>query len=274
MPKMVDISVEKYTDAKVCTITVDNKELFWVRMHDVQEGLGVKNMSDLVRKKIHGIFETKYHTKDQIRKYKRCEKDLDNNSNATFVYVRSDLMSRIIKNCRGEKRRGENKIGDLRRKLGFRLNDITMSKEESVTTEIIKTFSNEKILPQHFALSYQIDLYFPKHKLAIEVDEKGHTDRDERKKTKQKKKLKKKELGCKFIRINPDAKNYDIFVEIGKMQNYIIESTKKLTEKSTKKSLIDSLSKILQELEFKSNHSIKSNCLKWIFKKILPDYKK
>ena len=85
MPKMVDISVEKYTDAKVCTITVDNKELFWVRMHDVQEGLGVKNMSDLVRKKIHGIFETKYHTKDQIRKYKRREKDLDNNSNATFV---------------------------------------------------------------------------------------------------------------------------------------------------------------------------------------------
>ena len=111
-------------------------------MHDVQEGLGVKNMSDLVRKKIHGIFETKYHTKDQIRKYKRREKDLDNNSNATFVYVRSDLMSRIIKNCRGEKRRGEKKIDDFRCKLGFRLHYITMSKEESVTTKIIKTFSN------------------------------------------------------------------------------------------------------------------------------------
>ena len=44
-------------------------------------------------------------------------------------------------------------------------------------------------------------------------------------------KNKKKELGCKYIKINPDAENYDIFVEIDKIQNYIIESTKKLTEK-------------------------------------------
>ena len=40
--------------------------------------------------------------------------------------------------------------------------------------------------------------------------------------------------------------------------------------KSTKKSLIDDLS----ELEFKSNNSIKSKCLKWIIKNILPNYKK
>ena len=51
---------------------------------------------------------------------------------------------------------------------------------------------------------------------------------------------------------------------------HIVKSTKKQTEKSTKKSLIDGLPKRLLELEFKSNHSIKSKCLKWIFKKILP----
>ena len=37
-------------------------------------------------------------------------------------------------------------------------------------------------------LGYQVDLYFPKHNLAIEVDEKGHIDRDEKKKMKEKKK--------------------------------------------------------------------------------------
>ena len=63
-----------------------------------------------------------------------------------------------------------------------------MSKEESVTTKIIKTFSNEKLLPQQSVLSYQIDLHFSKHKLAIKVDEKGHTERDKRKKMKEKKK--------------------------------------------------------------------------------------
>ena len=72
--KMADISGKKYTDAKVCTITVSIRELFWVRMHDVQEGLRVK-------------FETENLTKDQIRKYKRREKELDQNCNAAFLYV-------------------------------------------------------------------------------------------------------------------------------------------------------------------------------------------
>ena len=188
---MIDISVKKYTDAKFCTITVINRELFWMRMHDIQEGLGVKNMSDLVRKEIHGIFETKNRTKDQIRKYKIREKELDDNFNATFMYFRRDLMSRIIKNFRGEKRRGEKKkkkIDHFRCKLGFRLHDITISKEESVTTKIIKTFSNGKMLPKHPVLSYQIDLYFPKHKLEIEVDENDTLTEMKEKKMKEKKK--------------------------------------------------------------------------------------
>ena len=61
---MVDIRVEKYPNAKVCTIKVSSKKIFWVRMYDVQEGIGVKNMSDLVRKEIRGIFRTKNPTKD------------------------------------------------------------------------------------------------------------------------------------------------------------------------------------------------------------------
>ena len=73
------------------------RELFWVRMRDVQEALGVTNMSDLVRKDIHGIFETKNPTKDQIKTYKKRKKELGNEHNFTFVYICSDLMSRIIK---------------------------------------------------------------------------------------------------------------------------------------------------------------------------------
>ena len=78
------------------------------------------------------------------------------------------------------------KIDDFSGKLGFRLHDITMSKEESITTKVIKTFSKEKIPPQHSVLSCQTDLYFPRHKLAIQVDEKRHTDRDERKENERK----------------------------------------------------------------------------------------
>ena len=60
-----------------------------------------------------------------------------------------------------------------------------------------------------------------------------------------------KELGCKFIRINPAKENFNIFVEIGRMQNYITELNKILTEKSTKEALIDKLSNKLLGLELK-----------------------
>ena len=39
---MVVITVESYKNAEVHTIKVKNKELFWVKMIDVQNGLGIK----------------------------------------------------------------------------------------------------------------------------------------------------------------------------------------------------------------------------------------
>ena len=56
-----------------------------------------------------------------------------------------------------------------------------------------------------------------------------------KKKKKRKWKRRKKELGCKFIRINPDAESYDIFVEIGKIKDYIAQSNKKDEIKEIKK---------------------------------------
>ena len=72
--------------------------------------------------------------------------------------------------------------------------------------------------------------------------------------------------GITIIRNNLDTADFDMNRIINKIYVHII--------KSTKKSLIDDLSKRLLELEFKSNHSIKSKCLKWIVKNILPNYKK
>ena len=77
-----------------------------------------------------------------------------------------------------------------------------------------------------------------------------------------------------IIRTNPDAADFDMNRLINQIYTYIIKSTKKQTKVSTKISLIDDLSKRLLELEFKSNYSIKSKCLKWVVKNILPNYKK
>ena len=56
---MVVITAEAYKNAKVHTITVKNKDLFWVKVKDMPDGLGVKCISDLLRKEMWGIFETK-----------------------------------------------------------------------------------------------------------------------------------------------------------------------------------------------------------------------
>ena len=51
------ISAKAYEDAKVYSIQVKNH--LWVSMKDVANGLGVKNISDLVLKEIYGAYEKK-----------------------------------------------------------------------------------------------------------------------------------------------------------------------------------------------------------------------
>ena len=117
---------------------------------------------------------------------------------------------------------------EFKTKLGFNQHDLIMTKEQSVSTKIMKAFSNEETLPQHSALSYKINLYFSEHKLAIEIDEKGHNVRNIDYEIKRQKAIKNK-LYFKFIRTNPDGKDFDVYVESGKIYNGIIESTRKLT---------------------------------------------
>ena len=46
-------------------------------MKDVGSGIGVKNISDLVLKEIHGICETKNPTKEQVNEYKMTKREID-----------------------------------------------------------------------------------------------------------------------------------------------------------------------------------------------------
>ena len=82
---------------------------------NVHNGLGVKNMSDLVLEEIYGIYIKKLLTNKQIQKYKMNEREifgkyanlsedeLSEKSNKN-VYVKNDVMSTVIKRCRGEKK--------------------------------------------------------------------------------------------------------------------------------------------------------------------------
>ena len=76
---------------------------------------------------------------------------------------------------------------EFRIRLGFKQHDIIITKEQSQLRKIMKVFAKEEILLQYSVLSYRINLYFPKHRLVIEVDEKGHEGSDGNKMMKNKK---------------------------------------------------------------------------------------
>ena len=83
---------------------------------------------------------------------------------------------------------------------------------------------------------YYLELtFFREYFLAVEIDEKGHTDRDIIFEEKRQKALEKK-LGCKFIRINTsNAKNgYDLDYEVGNVQAFIDEFKNKKIKKLEK----------------------------------------
>ena len=90
--------------------------------------------------------------------------------------------------------------------LGFRLQDVINTKEQTVINSIKEAFEGENIQTQYCVLGYSIDLYFHKHKLEIEVDELGHADRNEI----ERQKALEKELDCVFIRINRDEENLNV----------------------------------------------------------------
>ena len=129
---------------------------------------------------------------------------------------------------------------NLKNKLRLRLHEVINTKVQAFLESIKDAFKGEDMQTQYSILGYRIDLYFHKHKLAIEVDELGHADRNLSNKIERQKVLE-KELDCVFIRINP-GENFNIFKEINKIHRHI--------KRSTKKPLIDDLSKILLDLEF------------------------
>ena len=86
--------------------------------------------------------------------------------------MRSDLALKVITDCI------KDEPCNLKRNLGFRLHNVINTKEQTVLKSIKYIFEGEDMETQYSVLGYRIDLFFHKHKLAIEVDELGHADRN------------------------------------------------------------------------------------------------
>ena len=181
--------------------------------------------------------------------------------------MQNDLVERKVKSCRNSSKR----FLELTKELGLDPHGLTCDKQYIISVLQV-AFEGEIIVIQHCIKNKRTDAYFSKHKFGIEVDEYNHESRNFEYEQIRQPMI--ESHGVTIITTNPDAADLDMNRLRNQIYTHIIESTKKQTKVSTKKSLIDDYSKLLLELEFKSNHSIKPKCLKWVVKNILPNYKK
>ena len=86
--------------------------------------------------------------------------------------LKEEFAKRIIMDCR------TTPAVNFKTKFGFRQHDPIMTQEHSIFPKIVTLFEAKEIILQHNVLGYRTDAYFSKYKLAIEVDEQEHNDRD------------------------------------------------------------------------------------------------
>ena len=106
---------------------------------------------------------------------KRCEIQNCEDFQPCRKFIAEELAFHLIIDIKTEKG-GEPKI-----KLGFNQLDPIMTKLESIGLRIRKAFLNEQIIEDFHVkkFDYMNDFYLPNRKLAIEVDDLGHFDRDQ-----------------------------------------------------------------------------------------------
>ena len=114
---------------------------------------------------------------------------------------------------------------ELAKTLGIKEETRYLRKEIEIVG-FLQDILTQMMIPFEFqkrVANYRIDLYLPSQKLAIEIDENNHADRDpsyeqEREECVQ------EELGCKFLRINPDASDFKLSSCVGRIMREILHT--------------------------------------------------
>ena len=100
---------------------------------------------------------------DIYKKFTNLSKKELNTKNNKNPYVRNDVMTTIIKHCRGEKPRGIRAIDDFRKNLMILDSEIPKRPEFGVKSKTGKIFKKHNPTEEYFVKIYEIDPYFYKH---------------------------------------------------------------------------------------------------------------
>jgi prophage antirepressor-like protein len=212
--------IYKYGDHKIMYFEIDGVK--WYKGKDVCVSIGYSNSKDCLIKRV----------KDDC-KISFCDLVKKSCANNIFLFHKEfiDIQTKFIDdNGLEELLLSSNKPKSvvLAKNFGINVKQKIIRKEIDVGCELVlfcksasiklvhqKTFYNKK-------QRYLVDYYLPDHKIAIEIDEYEHKDRDV-KYEKNREKYLTEEMECIFVRCNPDDPNFTISGLIGRIHKAIVD---------------------------------------------------
>lgn len=187
-------------------------EAAYLNLEDVARGLGFTETrwNNALKQ------DYKYIKWERVKKY-LCANNEVKGKDGLPEYITQSQLRKLIQSTN---RIVDDKWYEL---AGLKKNTVILTKEQETIGFICECLKGiTQINLQHKVGDYRIDLYLPEYNLAIECDELGHQDRDEKYEVEREEYIT-KELGCKFIRFNPDS-------EIFKMSDVINKIFKQIKE--------------------------------------------
>ena len=158
---MVNITKETSEENDIEAIVHKNGEL-WLNEKHLEQKMRHSNLP-FVTNKYDPIYKKCRFELVEEPKYRSCRR-----------FIRNDLAEQLVKTLKTPN------VNALRRGLKFNVTDVFDIKQQSITEKIKEIFEGEDIRTEYKAsgLDYRIDIYFHEYKLAVEVDEYGHCDRE------------------------------------------------------------------------------------------------
>ena len=189
-------------DIMVRTVIVDGNR--WYNAKKIATLLGYKNTDQSIRE--HVSVNDKKTLADLI------SKSSDDYNENTSKYINGKGLKQLI-----HKTRMPNSI-EVAKHFGIPI-ETKYTQQETEIVGSIQKFLTCLQIPFAFQRTvdhYRVDLYLPNHKIAIEIDEKGHKYRCPKYEQDREAYVQKK-LSCTFLRINPDAHNFNMITSIAEI---------------------------------------------------------
>ena len=185
------------------------RDQIWYRAKDVAIALGYKNTKQAV------IVNVIIDNKRKLSELKPQAKFDCNEANTIYINE-AGLRSLVVKSQLPT-------ASDVATQLGISVETRYVRKETEIV-RFVQDVLTQMMVPfelQKSVNNFRIDLYLPDQKLAIEIDEHNHADRDPSYE-KEREMYIKAQLGCKFLRINPDSEGFKLSTWIGRIMKEIL----------------------------------------------------